>query len=203
MKNKIFIVGLISLWGFVSCIGPFKKEEENKDIENLVLLEVASRETLEINGTWKLTQQFMQYTITLTSRIFAQKSLLTGTEGSFNLKLESDVPNLSNTEEQYNIVDFNNQTRTFYIKETNEPQGVDCNGNDTRGEVGVECYRRIQWTISYISALLDDGLFICLTANKSTLEEAKNDPTTANPDNLISGCPTSENRQWNFLGIKE
>ncbi len=177
MKIKIFLlVGLISLLGFVNCFGPFKKEEKNKEAENLLLLEVASTEELEINGTWEYKEQ----NITVTSKFSAQKSLLGGTKGNLNVKY---VFNNQPQESESFIVDFNNQTKTLFVKVLGEFQS-DCNGNDVTGEEGVECYVRYVWTIS------NDYLYICPTStNKGSLEEAKNDPTTADPNNLTSGCP--------------
>lgn len=169
-EKNIFLVSLLVLGFLASCFGPFNKEEENKDVENLILLEIASKEFLEINGTWKDNYNTQH-------QIFAEKSLSTGTNGYWNTS-----SNFGNSERT--IVEFDTILKTLYVKTSNEPGYADCNGNGTKGETGVKCYSRMVWT-NY-----NNKYYYCeIVFNKATLEEAKNDPATANssdPDN--SGC---------------
>lgn len=172
-KKNLFWVNLI-IWGFLaSCFGPFKankEDDKNKDAENFVLLELASHEFLEINGKW-------QDNFNTTHEIFAEKSILTETNGHWNTSSSYGNSNRS-------IVKFDNTTKTLYVKANDEPSWADCNGNGTKGETGVPCYSRIVWT-SY-----NNKYYYCeIVYNKASLAEAEGDTTTAdssNPDS--SGC---------------
>jgi len=95
------------------------------------------------------------------------------------------------------IVEFDNNTKTLYVKGINESDYVDCNGNGTYGERGVECYSRIVWT------KYNNKYYYCeVVYGKGSLEQAKSDPTTADstdPENRGcggSGSPDSPGSPW-------
>jgi len=81
------------------------------------------------------------------------------------------------------IVEFDNNTKTLYVKGIKEPSWADCNGNGINGEPGVECYSRIVWT-----KYNNDYYYCEIVYNKGSLEQAKSDTTTANSSSLASGC---------------
>ncbi len=171
MKKNLFLTILIGLWAFVNCknLGLDKNEEDlfDKKAETFLLLDDLNKtpELLEINGKWK--DNYNSY-----HKIFALKSSTYGTIGYWE-----GVTNPI-------IVEFDNITKTLYVKGINEPIWADCNRNGTNGESGVECYSRIVWT-NY-----QDSFYFCeIVYNKGSLDEAKNDPTIANPTNpALSGC---------------
>lgn len=184
MKLKIFLIaGLISLLGFVNCIGPFKKEEKKGLLENPAVLVLAlnqsQSENMEINGTW--ISNFFTYTFSAT------KSPSTGTTGTFEGKDPGNTLIRSGS-----IVDFNNQNKTF-ISRYNE-NSVDCNGNGNQTDEGV-CFNRFRWVIS------SGTLYICEEVkDKASLDAVNNDTTSANPDDLNNGC---RGIGWENLGTKQ
>jgi len=80
------------------------------------------------------------------------------------------------------IVEFDNNTKTLYVKGIKEPSWADCNGNGTYGERGVECYSRVVWT-----KYNNDYYYCEIVYNKGSLEQAKSDPATADSSNPASG----------------
>lgn len=170
MKKLIYF--LILTIGFVNCknlgLGTEKeKDYYDKNTETLLLLDNLNKssEFLEINGKWK--DNFNSY-----HQIFGIKSNSLGTKGFW----EDFVIRI--------IVEFDNSSRTLYVKGINEQSWADCDGDSTKGEQGVECYSRIVWT------KYDDSYYYCeIVYNKGSLEEAKNDPKTADAsDPNSSGC---------------
>ncbi|MFN3604083.1 MAG: hypothetical protein ACK4UJ_05170 [Leptonema sp. (in: bacteria)] len=172
MKKKLWIYTLILLSWLVNCkndgnLGVVKSEKDflDKNSEIFLLLESFGKdpESLEINGKWK--DNYSGY-----HQIYGIKTKKYGTfgfwEGLFNRI----------------IVEFDNSTRTLYVKGINEPSWADCNGNGTNGESGVECYSRIVWTYS------NDSYYYCeIVFNKASLNAAKEDPKTANDSNPSAG----------------
>ncbi len=169
-QKNLFLLLFILGFGIVNCTGISKENKDGKldeNTENLLLLDYLNKtsvEFLEINGYWKDNWNVYH-------KIYAQKSYL-GTTGFW----EGLINRI--------IVQFDNSTRTLYVKGINEPSWADCNGNGTQGENNVECYSRIVWT------KFNDFYYYCeIVYNKGSLEEAKSDPTTAdatNPD--TGGC---------------
>lgn len=170
--KKIFLFNLlIGILYLVNCknLGLEKEEKDlfDKNTETFLLLDSLnkSQEFLEINGFWK--DNFGGY-----HNIYASKSASYGTKGYWE--------GLTNRI----IVEFDNSSRTLYVKGINEPSYADCNGNGTNGQSGVECYSRIVWTKH------NDSYYYCeIVFNKGSLDAAKSDPATANATNPdSSGC---------------
>lgn len=154
---------------FVNCFGNIQKNKKDKldeTGENLLLLDYLNKtniEFLEINGSWK--DNYSGY-----HQIYAEKNPISGVHGFWE-GLTNKI-----------IVEFDNSSKTLYVKGINEPSWADCNGNGTNGENGVDCYSRIVWT------KYNDSYYYCeIIYNKGSLDEAKNDPTTADASNPASG----------------
>jgi len=171
MRVKNFFTILIAFGLFVNCFGLTTDKKEsglNKDAENLLLadyLNKTSIEYLEINGKWKDNWNTYHY-------IFAEKNPISGVHGFW----EGLVNRI--------IVEYDNVSKTLYVKGINEPSWADCNENGTNGEKGVECYSRIVWTY------YNNHYYYCeIVYNKKSLDQAKSDPATANATNPdTSGC---------------
>jgi hypothetical protein len=169
MRLKNILTIFIGLHLFVNCFGLGQQKNEGKwdeKQENLFLLDYLQKtsiEFLEINGKWK--DNFGGY-----HNIYAEKNPLSGLHGYW----EGLINRI--------IVEFDNSTKTLYVKSVKEPSWADCNGNGTNGQVGVECFSRIVWT------KYNDAYYYCeIVYNKGSLEEAKNDPSTANSSNPSTG----------------
>ena len=178
MRVKNFFTILIAFGLLVNCFGLRTDKKDSgldKNAENLLLADYLNKtnvEYLEINGKWKDDYGYYHY-------IYAEKNAFSGLHGFWE--------GLTNRI----IVEFDNNTKTLYVKGINEPRfdalSVDCNGNGISGERGVECYSRIVWT-----KYNNDYYYCEIVYNKGSLEQAKNDTTTANstePDRR--GCGAS------------
>ena len=179
MRVKNFFTILIAFGLLVNCSGLGKDKKDSgldKNAENLLLadyLNLANNlnetkvEYLEINGKWKDDSDSG-----IVYNIYAEKNAFSGFQGfweDFTLR---------------KIVEFDNNTKTLYVKGIGESDYVDCNGNGTYGERGVECYSRVVWT-----KYNNDYYYCEIVYNKGSLEQAKSDPTTADstdPENR--GC---------------
>jgi len=177
MRVKNFFTILIAFGLFVNCLGLGTDKKDSgldKNAENLLLanylnlaniLNKTKVEYLEINGKWRADFGGIYY-------IFAEKNAFFGFRGFW---------------EEYNytirlIVEFDNNTKTLYAKQINEPFMTDCNGNRTPEESGVECYSRIVWT------KYNNKYYYCeVVYGKGSLGQAKSDPTTADSSNPESG----------------
>jgi hypothetical protein len=180
---KIILIVFLNLFFVLSCfevetkdkkdkyeISIQKKDKDKIKIDEkvfyLLLTIFNSNEPLEINGSWKDNNENSY-------KIYAMKNPYLGLSGFWQKQNQPKT-----------IVDFDNTAKVLYVKSLNEPSNVDCNANGINNEQGIECYSRIVWT-NY-----QDKLYICeIVSNKATLEQAKNDSTTAdssNPD--VSGC---------------
>ena len=178
MRVKNFFTILIAFGLLVNCSGLGKDKKDSgldKNAENLLLADYLNKtnvEYLEINGKWRADFGENSYIF----YIFAEKNAFFGFRGfweDFTIRL---------------IVEFDNNTKTLYVKGIGEPDyggefSADCNGNGIRGEPGVECYSRIVWT------KYNNYYYYCeIVSNKGSLEQAKSDPATADSSNLASGC---------------
>ena len=168
MRVKNFFTILIAFGLFVNCLGLVTDKKDSgldKNAENLLLadyLNLANNlnetkvEYLEINGKWKDNFDGEHY-------IFAQKNAFLGFRGFWEvlyLDFNSYTIRL--------IVEFDNNTKTLYVKEKNSQ--------------GVEKYSRIVWT------KYNNHYYYCeIVYNKGSLEEAKRDSTTADSSNPESG----------------
>ena len=170
MRVKNFFTILIAFGLLVNCSGLGKDKKDSgldKNAENLLLadyLNLANNlnetkvEYLEINGKWRADFGENSYIF----YIFAEKNAFFGFRGfweDFTIRL---------------IVEFDNNTKTLYAKQINEPFMTDCNGNGTNGEPGVECYSRIVWT-----KYNNKYYYYEVVYGKGSLEQAKSDPATA------------------------
>ena len=174
MRVENFFTILIAFGLLVNCFGlgtDKKNSGLDKNAENLLLADYLNNtkvEYLEINGLWKDEFNFFHY-------IYAEKNSFSGLYGFWG-GLINPV-----------IVEFDNNTKTLYVKGIGEPifgeYSADCNGNGIGGEPGVECYSRIVWT-----KYNNDYYYCEIVYNKGSLEEAKRDSTTADSSNLASGC---------------
>ncbi len=186
----IFYVCLISLMGFVNCIGPFKEEKDSsEDLKNILLINELSTEYLEINGKWKFTPGQDDPRPASIYSLFGQKKAITGSEGYF----------FDGYSFRY-IVKFDNNTKTLIVKSIYEPifgiYQIDCNGNQIGGEFFVPCYSRIHWT------KYNDKFYYCEAVyNKGSLEEAEQDPYTPNANNpeANNSCGISN---WTRFDVK-
>ena len=181
MRVKNFFTILIAFGLLVNCSGLGKDKKDSgldKNAENLLLADYLNKtnvEYLEINGKWK-----DDFGSGIVYDIYAEKNALSGFQGfwgDFNYRI---------------IVEFDNNTKTLYVKGIGEPNyggpfSADCNGNGISGEPGVECYSRIVWT-----KFNNDYYYCIVVYGKGSLEQAKNDPTTADSSNpASSGCGNS------------
>jgi len=174
MRVKNFFTILIAFGLLVNCFGLRTDKKDSgldKNAEILLLADYLNKtnvEYLEINGKWEDNFNGKHY-------IFAQKNAFSGLRGfweelnpfSYTIRL---------------IVEFDNNTKTLYAKQINEPSLADCNGNGTNGDPNVECYSRIVWT------KYNNYYYYCeVVYGKGSLEQAKSDPTTADSSNPESG----------------
>ena len=178
MRVKNFFTILIAFGLLVNCFGLRTDKKDSgldKNAENLLLADYLNKtnvEYLEINGKWKDNWTYHY--------IYAEKNAFSGLHGFW----EGLINRI--------IVEFDNNTKTLYVKGIGEPNygdlySADCNGNGINGEPGVECYSRIVWT-----KYNNDYYYCEIVYNKGNLEQAKSDPTTANSSNpASSGCGNS------------
>jgi len=173
MRVKNFFTILIAFGLLVNCSGLGKDKKDSgldKNAENLLLADYLNKtnvEYLEINGKWKDDSDYVY-------QIYAEKNAFSGFQGfwgDFTYRI---------------IVEFDNNTKTLYVKAIGEPRfgeiTIDCNGNGIGAELGVECYSRIVWT------KYNNHYYYCeIVSNKGSLEEAKSDPTTVDSSNPESG----------------
>ena len=174
MRVENFFTILIAFGLLVNCFGlgtDKKNSGLDKNAENLLLADYLNNtkvEYLEINGKWKDNWNTYHY-------IYAEKNSFSGLYGFWG-GLINPV-----------IVEFDNNTKTLYVKGIGEPNygdlySADCNGNGINGEPGVECYSRIVWT------KYNNYYYYCeIVYNKGSLVQAKSDPTTADSSNPESG----------------
>ena len=165
MRVKNFFTILIAFGLLVNCLGLGKDKKNSgldKNAEILLLADYLNKtnvEYLEINGKWKDDSDYVY-------NIYAEKNAFSGFQGfweDFTLR---------------KIVEFDNNTKTLYVKGIGESDYVDCNGNGTYGERGVECYSRIVWT------KYNNKYYYCeVVYGKGSLEQAKSDPKTADSSN--------------------
>jgi len=169
MRVKNFFTILIAFGLLVNCFGLETDKKDSgldKNAEILLLADYLNKtnvEYLEINGKWKDNWNTYHY-------IYAEKNAFSGLHGFW----EGLINRV--------IVEFDNNTKTLYVKGINEPSWADCNGNGTNGQSGVECYSRIVWT-----KYNNDYYYCEIVYNKGSLEQAKSDPTTADSSNPASG----------------
>lgn len=166
MRRNVFraLLPLMALPLMVAC--PFQQEEDNSEQANMLLMLTAMPEQMELNGTW--SDGFS------THSILASRTISGGTSGFWNSGGNGTV------------LEFSNSTRTAYVK-TGIPGWCTGQGaaypNCPCFSAG-ECYNRNVWTKSG-----GDFYYCQIVYNKSTLDAAKADATTADPSNpSANGC---------------